>query len=121
MAEVSGQELVKRIDGLLKEKGHKGRNILYREGITKKATISNWFAGKAPSAYTLYEIARFLGVSLDYLLTGESPPGLSPESMKVARAAERLSPEGRAVALNQIESLVTLFPLEGSISLNKTI
>jgi transcriptional regulator with XRE-family HTH domain len=121
MTEISGQELVKRIDDLLKEKGHKGRNVLYQEGITKKATISNWVAGKAPSAYTLYEIARFLGVPLDYLLTGKPPPGLSPESMKAARAIERLSPEGRTVALNQIESLVALFPLEGSTSLNKTI
>jgi transcriptional regulator with XRE-family HTH domain len=111
---ISGKELVERIDTLLKEKGYKGREILYN-GITKKATISNWVAGKAPSAYTLYEVARFLGVSLDFLLTGKSPiPGLSPEAIEIARAADRLSPEGRIAALKVVRGMESEYPFVDS-------
>ena len=114
MADISGEKLVERIDFLLKQKGH-NREILEGKRITKKQTISNWTSGKAPSVYTMYEIARFLGTSIDFLVTGDYPNlknlKLSEKSLKLAWLAENLSDTGKDIALNQVEALQKVCPL----------
>ena len=61
-----------------------------------------------------YEVSKFFGESIDYFVTGLPPAGLPEDALAVARAAERLSPEGRRVALHQVEALAADFPLEAS-------
>jgi transcriptional regulator with XRE-family HTH domain len=69
---------------------------------------------RLPDVLQGQKIAAALGVTVEYLVTGQPPAGLAEDALAVARAAERLSPEGRRVALNQVEALVAHFPLEAS-------
>jgi transcriptional regulator with XRE-family HTH domain len=79
----------------------------------KKHTIDNYLSvrGRMPAADIAVRIARALGVSVEYLVTGDAPaeaanpPYFSPEVRRLARVAEQLSPEYRKLALSLIESL----------------
>jgi transcriptional regulator with XRE-family HTH domain len=54
---------------------------LYRKTLVSKGTFSSWKARNLlPRADAAYRIARALGVSVEYLLTGrdEAPPSLNP-------------------------------------------
>jgi len=94
-----------------------GSGILVKElaskaGI-KKHTIDNYLSvrGRMPAADVAVRIARVLGVTVEYLITGnETTEGhysahLSPEIRKMARIAEKLKPDYRKVALSLIISL----------------
>jgi len=74
---VSGVNIVERIGKEIDKKGLK-RTELYK--IVPSGTLSNWKTqGQGPNSYTLYKVAIFLGVSVDYLLTGNESNGLSGE------------------------------------------
>jgi transcriptional regulator with XRE-family HTH domain len=80
---VSGADLVARIGSQINEKGLK-RTDLYK--IVPSGTLSNWKKkDQEPSAYTLYEISVFLGTSVDFLLTGKSPDGLTEDELCLLR------------------------------------
>jgi transcriptional regulator with XRE-family HTH domain len=102
----------------------------------KKHTMDNYLSvrGRMPAADAAARIARALGVSVEYLVTGDETPSVnseqiienrgggikvpgtkvpgtfvpsyfSPEVRLMARIAEQLSPEYRKLALSLIESL----------------
>jgi transcriptional regulator with XRE-family HTH domain len=79
----------------------------------KKHTIDNYLSarGRMPAADIAVRIARVLGVSVEYLVTGDESAGgktssyFSPEVRRIARIAEQLNPEYRKIALSLIESL----------------
>ena len=92
-------------------------NILVKElaaqtGI-KKHTIDNYLSvrGRMPSADVAVRIARVLGVSVEYLVTGHETTEnrdfarFSPEIRHMARIAEKLKPDYRQIALSFIETL----------------
>lgn len=73
------KKLVERIDDLLKSKNQTRKALSASLGIPLQ-TISNWSVrGNLPSADVLLRIARYLNVSLEWLITGEDAEGLSPE------------------------------------------
>jgi len=85
---VSGANIVERIGKEIDKKGMK-RADLYK--IVPSGTLSNWKnQGQGPNSYTLYKVAVFLGVSVDYLLTGEDPKGLSNEEKDLLDAFRML-------------------------------
>jgi transcriptional regulator with XRE-family HTH domain len=112
------------------------KEVARKSGISK-GTIDNWVnKGKEPRINALYAVCKVVNITMEQTIEGEDEleyvrslicdtselhSGLSLESIKIARVAEHLSPEGRILALNQVEGLATLFPLEGSTSLSKTI
>lgn len=58
---------------LLDEKGLKNADVARATGISNM-TLSDWKNGKStPKQYKLMKIAEFLGVSLEYLMTGKEP------------------------------------------------
>jgi transcriptional regulator with XRE-family HTH domain len=68
-------ELGRRIAALRKEKGYTQEKIGDLLKVTPQA-ISKWEQGNAfPDTLLLPPLARLLGVSIDYLLTGESAAG----------------------------------------------
>ena len=79
----------------------------------KKHTIDTYLSvrGRMPAADVAVRIARVLGVSVEYLITGEEtsedtvPMNFSPEIRHMARIAEQLKPDYRKIALLFIESL----------------
>jgi len=78
---ISGASVVERIGSEVDKKGLK-RADLYK--IAPSGTLSNWKnQGHGPNAYTLYEVSAFLGVSVDYLLTGKDSAGLTGEERQL--------------------------------------
>ncbi len=68
-------ELGRRIAALRKEKGYTQEKVGDLLNVTPQA-ISKWEQGNAfPDTLLLPPLARLLGVSIDYLLTGESAIG----------------------------------------------
>ncbi|MDR1901527.1 MAG: helix-turn-helix domain-containing protein [Treponema sp.] len=82
----------------------------------KKHTIDNYLSvrGRMPAADAAVQIARALGVSVEYLVTGDETAGnknlpyFSPEVRLIARIAEQLKPEYRKIALSLVETLKKL-------------
>jgi len=68
-------ELGRRIASLRKEKGHTQEKTSDLLNVTPQA-ISKWEQGNVlPDTLLLLPLARVLDVSIDYLLSGESPTG----------------------------------------------
>jgi transcriptional regulator with XRE-family HTH domain len=80
----------------------------------KKHTIDNYLSvrGRMPSADAAMRIARVLGVSVEYLITGtitvesRERPQSSSESQLIAKMVEKLKPDYRKIALLFIETLL---------------
>ena len=79
----------------------------------KKHTIDNYLSirGRMPSADVAVRIARVLGVSVEYLVTGNEitenkhSVHFSAEVRHIARIAEKLKPEYRIIALSFLDML----------------
>ena len=67
--------------------------------------------GQVPSADVAVRIVRVLGVSVEYLITGQGISEkkgavlLTPESRQIANIAEKLKPDYRKIALSFLEML----------------
>lgn len=59
-----------RIEQKLDKMGLK-RADLSRATEIHESTLRNWIRGTSPQAEPLYKVAQYLGVTLEYLLTGE--------------------------------------------------
>lgn len=66
--------IIDRIYQLLREKDKKASELCEVLGVTQ-STMSTWKSRhNNPPAESMKAIADFLGVSLDFLMTGEDPP-----------------------------------------------
>jgi transcriptional regulator with XRE-family HTH domain len=75
-----------------------------------ESTISRWRdSNKYPTADKAIKMAQAIGRSVEYLVTGNDPTGLSEKSLKVAFIVEQLTDEGKEVALTQVKGLITHF------------
>jgi transcriptional regulator with XRE-family HTH domain len=84
-----------------------------------KSTISSWKGGAMPKIDNLSAIAEFYGASLDYIVFGKGKEReISPESLKIAQAAEKLDENGKKIALEIIVGLELTHPFAGSKSIN---
>ncbi|MDR2392941.1 MAG: helix-turn-helix domain-containing protein [Treponema sp.] len=82
----------------------------------RESTISGWHRGikrKIPEAHFAVSIAKILHTTVEYLVTGEEVivPGLSPEALEIARAADKLNAEGKRIILFQTKTLEQMYPL----------
>lgn len=69
---MNGITFVERIKKILNEKDIKQTSMLLELGLPKSA-IANWEQrGNIPAADVVLKIANYLGVSMEYLLTGET-------------------------------------------------
>lgn len=74
-----GREIVNRIDKCLLTDNRSRKTLKIDLGISP-STISSWgLRDSSPPAESLLRIARYLNVSLEWLITGEDAEGLSPE------------------------------------------
>ena len=79
----------------------------------KKHTIDNYLSvrGRMPSAEVAVRIARVLGVSVEYLITGHETAEnnttvhFPPEICRMARIIEKLEPDHQKIAISFIETL----------------
>jgi hypothetical protein len=80
-----------------------------------ESTLSRWRdRQKYPNVEKVVKMAQAVGRSVEFLVTGKDPASLSEKSLNIALAAEKLSDEGKGIALTQVESLIAHFPLDVS-------
>jgi transcriptional regulator with XRE-family HTH domain len=98
-------------ENLKTELGYSGllvKELAARSGV-KKHTIDNYLNthNSIPLADAAVSIARALGVSVEYLMTGQGPdvPRLSPEARSIVQIVERLDEKERRLALALIKAL----------------
>ncbi|WP_207645714.1 helix-turn-helix domain-containing protein [Peptostreptococcus sp. D1] len=72
-----------------------------RKSNLGNGTIRRW-ADSIPSADKLYRVSKVLGVSIEYLLSGEEPIE-NEKSKLIARKASSLSAEQLDAVLNMID------------------
>jgi len=104
----------KRLNEFINRSGLTLDELSQKSGVKTK-TIQNWTRKAAPTMPRLDQgvlAAQALGVSAEYLVTGNTPEGLSENGLKIALVAEQLSEEGKQVALTQVEALIAHFPLQ---------
>jgi transcriptional regulator with XRE-family HTH domain len=88
------------------------KELADRTGL-KKHTIDQYLSvrGQMPAADAAVKIARALGVSVEYLVTGVDTGSnnqigsFSPEVRLMARLAEELNPDYREIALALVKAL----------------
>jgi transcriptional regulator with XRE-family HTH domain len=88
------------------------KELAAQSGI-KKHTIDNYLSvrGRMPSADAAVRIARVLGVSVEYLITGYETAGtkdsqhFSPEIRHLARIVENLKPDNQKMVQLFVETL----------------
>jgi transcriptional regulator with XRE-family HTH domain len=95
------------------------KELAAQAGI-KKHTIDTYLCarGRMPSADVAVRIARVLGVSTEYLVTGQTADKknavyFSPQIHRMARIAEKLKPDYQKIALSFIETLKKHEDLQG--------
>ena len=72
-----------------------------------KSTLSDWKSGKGtPKTDKLILIARCLGTTVEYLMTGEKPeiPGFEPEHLELIELYSKLKTEQKSAVINLLRS-----------------
>lgn len=107
--------IVNRIDTLLFQKNLK-RQVLYDLAQVAPNTFSNWMkkANAKIPAQTLYVMAEYLGVSIDFLLTGKDRSGLDGEEIRLVTNYRQLSDDDK----DSVNSMIDHF-LQRSIENEK--
>lgn len=78
--------MYKIYESILKEKGLKNSDVVKATGISH-STLTDWKKGRyVPKADKLQKLADFLGVSVEYIMTGEQKDYyINPDTAKVAQ------------------------------------
>jgi len=113
-------ELWARLEDELKRGGKNWRWLGVISSVPE-STLSRWRdQGKYPNVEKVIKMANAVGRSVEYLVTGKDPSGLSEGSLKVAFITEQLSDEGKNVALTQVEGLLAHFSCENQPGKKRT-
>ena len=93
-------------DDLLKSKNMTVADITRMTGISS-TVFSEWKKGKSvPKTDKLILIAKALGTTVEYLMTGEKPeiPGFEPEHLELIELYSKLNKEQKSAILNMMRS-----------------
>lgn len=107
MKEYRTVDILKRIDVCLAERGI-SKEKFYSESGVSSASYSQWNKGvHEPTTKKLKQIADYLNVSMQYLLTGEEqkekPPAQGGEPSGLPEKYYKLSEEGRRIIDQMID------------------
>lgn len=69
-----------RIHQLLSERGITQKEFAQALGISQSA-VSDWKKKSSPASEHIYKISEFLGVSVEYLLTGKERPAINASNI----------------------------------------
>lgn len=109
---------IERIFMIMKEKNIKDKPI-YTAAQVPKNTFSGWRKSlKNPDPDTLPEIAKVLGVSLEWLITGtESLPEQTPKDKRqLLDYYDQCNQEGKNRIMEQAEFIAAKYPQQGKSS-----
>jgi transcriptional regulator with XRE-family HTH domain len=102
-----------RTNSLLRERGFTQGSLSEKCGFTGRRIENLSGDQRFPKVYEVVRIAKELGTSAEYLVTGKNIkyPGLSEGAIKIALAADKLNDSGKKAALSMVEGLEKDFPL----------
>ena len=101
----SGSELIERINKIIESKGLKRDPDLYK--IVPSGTLSAWKnKGQIPRVNTICNIANFLGVSIEYLLTGNEGNSFTQEEQELITKYKTLSRENKRNVRALVDSML---------------
>jgi transcriptional regulator with XRE-family HTH domain len=99
-----------RLENLLKSKKITQTELAQRLNI-RRASISEWKRYNTfPYADIAVKIAEALETTVEYLVTGTPPAGLSIEALDLAQKFSNLSPSGQKAAQSMMEGLLQDYP-----------
>lgn len=94
-----------RIDLLLLKNGNKPRTWLARHAGIPEGTMAGWWSKKRmPNADQMVKVARVLGTTVEFLITGDSPP----EGKFVDPRVEDLCDKAKLLDPSRIEDLIKM-------------
>ncbi len=122
---MTGKEFAERIDLCLNKRNQTRKALTADLGISS-STMSSWAAGRGsiPNANIVAQIAEYLNVPIDWLITGKEfsqadtklPP---PEILELAQDINRLPAEYQKIIKDNVEAYKALcFKLEKESSQN---
>lgn len=114
-------EISSRIDNLLTDKKLKRIDLVRGTGIGE-STIRAWIKGSVPSADAVVKVAKYLGVSVEWLITGKETDNqkeinISNEEMKLVKIFRNLNEADK----NAVLTLATALESQYSVSEKKNI
>lgn len=98
--------MYEKFEELLGIKGYTAADITRLTGISS-TVFSEWKKGKStPKTDKLILIARCLGTTVEYLMTGEKPeiPGFEPEHLELIELYSKLKDEQKTAIMNLLRS-----------------
>ena len=98
--------MYEKFEELLEIKGYTAADVTRLTGISS-TVFSEWKKGKStPKTDKLILIARCLGTTVEYLMTGEKPeiPGFEPEHLELIELYSKLKTEQKSAVLNLLRS-----------------
>ena len=105
----AGLDLVNRILNELKSKNVKVGDF-YKAVNIKAYNMSNWkVQDSMPAADTAIKIAKYLNVSVEWLILGKEA-GLTRGERDILEAYNQLSDEGKKAAMGMMRGLITTYP-----------
>lgn len=81
--------MLDRILALLKENGITAKKLTTDLEISN-SSVSDWKKGSKPSCDVVVKLAKYFGVSTDYILLGEEPPSISREDQDLLKLFHQL-------------------------------
>ena len=97
---------------LLLQKGLKAADVCRATGI-KSPVFSEWKKGKSkPNTEKMLKIANFLGVSIEYLMTGKEEPSKTHNASPHSRHGVSINVLGRVAAGIPIEAVEEIIDIE---------
>jgi transcriptional regulator with XRE-family HTH domain len=96
-------DIVKRIDMLIDQQGTK-RAYLYESLKMSNSTFTDWSNGVMPSVEKVARVAGYFKVSLDWLVTGNDPQGLTSDQREALRLYDQLEQDDK----EEMQSIMAL-------------
>lgn len=104
--EVKGSDIILRLDEILKIKNLKRMAVSEAVGISVQSFTDWKKRGSIPAADTAIKIADFLGVSVEWLITGHDPEGLSSGDRQLLADYHLISDEGKSAVRTLLDAYV---------------
>ena len=91
-------DFLKNLTKLMSKNGVTQRKVCEICGFTE-ASFWAWKKGSLPKVDAAFKIARFLGTSVEFLMTGEDPQGITSDEIQLVCKWRLIGAESRRTAL----------------------
>lgn len=109
MNKIDGIQFGKRLKKAMDDA--KLTNIEITNGLNlNKNAIGNYKNGQIPNAAILVELSNFLGISIDYLLTGKDPENLTLEEKRLVEIYRNTNDIGQPLTMKHAEDIQQALP-----------